>query len=206
MKTDGVLVMALFYKKNGIKKIYWNKGYTILIPLCLVYLSLVLPVIALAEEGKKNARVAILPFENISGHFLFIDDVMKPLYQNLDDIFTLSSYEEVDDVILRLRLRHTGYLSSQEALEISRRLGVDAVILGMICVYQEHPEPRIGLIMKMIGTGEGAPILWMKSNMISGNQTQTWFGRNRIHKIDALFNKAVKDMVKDIPIDFFKEG
>jgi len=198
--------MVLFYKKTEIKNIDWHKRYRILNYLFLVYLLLIVPDIALSEEIKHRPKIAILPFENISGNYLFIDDVMKPLYQNLDKIFTLSSYEEVDDVILRLRLRHTGYLSSQEALEIKRRLDVDAVILGMICVYQETPEPRIGMIMKMIGTGEGAPILWMKSNMMSGNQTQTWFGRNRIHKIDDLFHKVIKDMVKDIPVDFLNVG
>ncbi|MGA1791051.1 MAG: hypothetical protein ACMUIM_06170 [bacterium] len=160
----------------------------------------------MAEEVNQRARVAILPFENISGQYVSIDDAMKPIYKKLDKIFTLSSYAAVDEVILQLRLRHTGFLSSQDALDISRSLGVDAIILGMICVYQEFPEPRIGLIMKMIGTGEGAPILWMNSNIISGNQTQTWFGRNRITKVNSLFDQVVKDMLKDIPIDFLREG
>jgi len=197
----------LIYKNNESKDIKrYKKGYIILTCLCLFSLLRVLPGIVSAEEVKHRARIAVLPFENISGQYVSIDDVMKPIYQKLDEIFILSSYEAVDEVILQLRLRHTGFLSSQEALDICHSLGVDAVILGMICVYQEIPEPRIGLIMKMIGTGEGAPILWMKSNIMSGDQTQTWFGRNRIRKIDDLFNKVVKDMVKDIPIDFFKEG
>ena len=174
--------------------------------LCLFFLLQALPETVLGEETKHRARIAILPFENISGQYVFIDDVMKPIYQELGEIFVLSSYEAVDEVILQLRLRHTGFLSSQEALDICYSLGVDAVILGMICVYQEIPEPRIGLIMKMLGTGEDAPILWMKSNIISGSQTQSWFGRNPINDMNSLFDQVVKDLLKDIPIDFSKEG
>ena len=197
----------MIYKNNESKDIKrYKKGYIILTCLCLFSLLRVLPGIVSAEEVKHRARIAVLPFENISGQYVSIDDVMKPIYQKLDEIFILSSYEAVDEVILQLRLRHTGFLSSQEALDICHSLGVDAVILGMICVYQEIPEPRIGLIMKMVGTGEDVPILWMKSNIISGNQTQTWFGRNRITKMNNLFDQVVKDMLKDIPIDFSKEG
>ena len=78
--------------------------------------------------------------------------------------------------------------------------------MGMICVYQDFPEPRIGLIIKMIGTGEGESIIWMKSVFTSGSLTQTWFGRDRIHKMDYLMNKTIADMVKEIPRNFSKEG
>ena len=199
-------VIVLIHKNNKFRNTRSYNGFSILACLCLLFLLQVLPRIVLAEEAKQKARVAILPFENISGQYVFIDDAMKPIYEHLDKTFMLSSYEAVDEVILQLRLRHTGFLSSQDALDISNSLGVDAIILGMICVYQEFPEPRVGLIMKMIGTGAGVPILWMNSSIISGNQTQTWFGRKRITKINSLFDQVVKDMLKDIPIDFSKEG
>ena len=62
---------------------------------------------------KSKSKVAILPFENLSGQFLPIDDVMRTIYEGLSNQFELPSYEDVDEVIMRMRLRHTGFLSSQ---------------------------------------------------------------------------------------------
>ena len=183
-----------------------HKRYVMMVFLFLVGLLQVFPVVLSAKEMAHMARVAILPFENMSGRYLVIDDVMKPIYQNLDKIFVLSTYEEVDEVILKHRLRHTGFVNSQEASEIGAKLQVEAIILGMICVYEEIPEPRIGLIIKMIGTGEGTPILWMKSYFARGGLTHSWFGLNRILNIDDLMNKAIRDIRKEMPIDFSKQG
>ncbi len=185
--------------------------------ICLVLISLlqIFPFTVLAEEvafkekaGKleHGARVAILPFENMSGLFLDIDDVMKPFYQNLKKIFSLSYMDKVDEVIWKLRLRHTGFLSSQEAFEIGQRLGVEAVILGMICSYQEAPEPSLGLIMKVIGTREDTPILWSKGISKSGSQTKSFFGLNRINKTDTLINIVAKDLAEEIYIDLMKKN
>ena len=163
------------------------------------------PVDVFGEKSSSGVKVAILPFENLSNRFLAIDDVMKVFYQNFKKKFTLSSYEEVDEVILRLRLRHTGFLSSYEASEIGRRLRVEAIVLGMICIYQETPEPKIGLIIKIIGTGDGTPILWMKSAITGGSQGQTWFGRNSVTKTSKLLDGVVKDLIREIPIDALRK-
>lgn len=158
-----------------------------------------------AGELEYGARVAVLPFDNMSGHFIDIDNVMKPLYQNFKKIFSLSYTDKVDEVIWQLRLRNTGYLSSRDALEIGQRLGVEAVILGMICLYRETPEPRLGLIIKVIGTGENTPILWSQCINKRGNQAKSLFGINRINKIDSLFETVAIELVREIYVDLIRK-
>ncbi|MGA1844608.1 MAG: hypothetical protein ACMUIS_08610 [bacterium] len=174
--------------------------YSKLLCLGLIGLLTVLPLSIQAENPESRPRVAILPFENLSGRFLAIDDLMNPVYEGMKTLFTLPNYDEVDEIILRMRLRHTGFLTSREASEIGRRLEVDAIILGMICVYQGSPEPQIALIMKMIGTGEGTPLLWMKHVMVSGTMNESWFGRDRITESAALIDKSVRSLVTEIPV------
>ncbi|MBN1227839.1 MAG: hypothetical protein JXA79_12665 [Deltaproteobacteria bacterium] len=147
-----------------------------------------------------GTEVAVLPFENLSGRFLVIDDVMKAVYQNLGEIYNLSSWESVDNVILRQRLRHTGYLTSKQASAIGKNLRAKAVILGTICEYQESPDPGFGLIIQMISTEEGTPILWMDCAFSYGRHKETWFGINYIGQVDSLINEVVKDLVKEIPL------
>jgi hypothetical protein len=187
------------------------------IPLiCLVLIGLlqIFPFTVSAEEAmlkkkagrlEHGARVAILPFENMSGIFLNIDDVMKPFYQNFKKIFSLSYMDKVDEVIWQLRLRHTGFLSSQDAFEIGQRLGVKAVILGMICLYQETPEPSVGLIIKVIGTGEDTPLLWSQGINKSGSQTRSWFGINRINKTDFMIDIVARELVEEMYIDLMQK-
>ena len=176
--------------------------------LCMGLLGFltVLPLSIQAQAPEYKPRVAILPFENLSGHFLAIDDLMSPVYEGMKTRFSLSNYNEVDEIILRMRLRHTGFLTSQEATEIGRRLEVDGIILGMICVYQGPPEPQIALIIKMIGTREGAPLLWMKHVMISGTMNESWFGRDRITESDALIDKTVRSLATQIPVGLVHTG
>ena len=130
---------------------------------------------------------------------------MKPFYQNFKKIFSLSYTDKVDEVIWQLRLRNTGYLSSRDALEIGQRLGVEAVILGMICLYRETPEPGLGLIIKVIGTGENTPILWSQSINKSGNQTKSLFGISRMNKIDSLFETVAGELVREIYVDLIRK-
>lgn len=185
-----------------------------LVYLVLIALLQILPFIMSAEDAVINekagklhhgARVAILPFENMSGQFFDIDKVMKPFYQNLGKIFSYSQIVNVDEIIWQLRLRHTGFLSSQEALEIGQRLGVEAIILGMVCLYQDTPEPCIGLIMKVIGTGEDTPILWSKSINKSASLTRSWFGINIINNADSLIDKVARELVKEISINLIQK-
>lgn len=150
-----------------------------------------------AEAGK--GRIAILPFENMTDTFLPVDEVMGPVYKQLQGIFSLSAPDEVDEAMLRLRLRHTGYITTEEAVHIGEMLHVDAIILGMICSYQETPSPRIGLIVQMIGTGEGAPLLWMKSMAGAGDQREALFGLNRVSTVDSLMEFTLKDMTGGMP-------
>ena len=97
-------------------------------------------------------------------------------------------------------------LDKGEEGELGERLEVEAVILGMICAYQEAPDPKIGMIVKMIGTEDDTPILWMKSAMTSGSQRESWFGKDRILKTEYLVEEVIKDLIKDIPIDPVREG
>lgn len=152
-----------------------------------------------------KAKVALLPFENLSNNFLPIDDTMEVFYREMGKMYDLSHSEKVDEVIFGLRLRHTGYLTSMEAHEIGQRLGVEAVILGMICMYQEVPQPSIGIIMKMIGTGKGTPILWMRSHVAYGNQSEKWFGTERVTQISGLLQGIIEDVMKELPPDLFKK-
>ncbi|MBN2373176.1 hypothetical protein JXL19_05265 [bacterium] len=164
------------------------------------------PVLVVGKKPGPGTTVAILPFQNLSGRYLLIDDIVMPFYQSLENIYSLVPYEDVDEAILQLRLRHTGFLTSEEASKLGERLGAEALILGMICDYQDTPDPRIGLIVKMIGTQDDAPVIWMKSAVASGNQMESWFGTNRILKTDHLVEEVVKDLIKDIPVDSLKKN
>ncbi len=150
--------------------------------------------------GEKKIKIAIIPFENISENFCDIDSFMEIVYHKLKDnnMIEFPSQEETDKVLIDLRLRHTGYLTTNSALEIGKRLGVQGILLGFIVLYNESPEPQVGVILKLISTGKDAPLVWMKTESASGSDRETWFGLKRIRDFNRFLNQFIAESVKDI--------
>lgn len=159
-----------------------------------------------AEQGVK---IAVLPFDNMSGEFCPLEDIMGMFYQNLKQVVDFSQQQDVDSIIIERGLRNTGFLKSDDSIEICKNLDVTGILTGIIALYnrgKNDNDPRIGIILKLINVQNEAKLVWMDSRLATGSITETWFGLNRINDSDRLINNLFNELVREIPFGLLKEN
>lgn len=173
----------------------------------MIFLSILFVLLVSKDApAEKRIRIAVLPFDNLSNEFCLIDDIMDRVYRVLQERVDMPTKQEIDDIMMALRLRHTGFLNTQESLKIGEQLNVQGILTGFITLFKEGSsteggEPQIGIIIKLISTKENAPLVWMESRLATGSNMETWFGLNRIIDSGQLIDNFINHLFRDIPFD-----
>ncbi|MGA1868717.1 MAG: hypothetical protein ACMUJM_09215 [bacterium] len=175
-----------------------QKSHIIAVVLAIVILLFVVSAYA--------HKIAILPFENMSGNFEALTSVMSVIYELMGEKAHLVPAHEVEKELIHLQLRHTAYLTTADAATISKALGACSILTGMICLYEGEPYPKIGLIIKIYNTKEkNIPISWMDSAVLDSSDTESWLGRRRFLEIHDLTHDIFKKLLTRIPFDCAKK-
>ena len=146
-----------------------------------------------------QTKLAVLPFENLSGQFGADEKIMSSIYKALQKEYTIISASEVEKILTYLRVRHTGFLTTKEIQKIGRRLRVDSLLLGMIETYRQQPFPQVSFFCKLISTKEGAPIFWSKNFCLRGRDKVYLLNRAEYTTWELLMQKMAEDLVKSLP-------
>jgi len=194
-----------WFIKNLYKEGFFIQIFTI---LSIILTILFLYTFSHKIYAEKKIKIAILPFENMSSMYCNVDFLMDIALQTLQeyDEIEFCPREETDKVINELRLRHTGYLTTDESMQIGEKLGVHGILFGILALYQEEPEPRIGVILKLVSTREPAPIVWMDTGLGFGNDGESLFGLNRIREIDRLARRFFRELFQKIPFNRLEDS
>ena len=103
--------------------------------------------------GSYNIKIlAILPFENLSNVPKAAEDFREALIGKIKTAkeYTLIDDQQIERILIRLRVRHIGYLSTEKMVEITRGVGADALLMGSILSYSTGDYPQISVRIQVI--------------------------------------------------------
>jgi len=150
-------------------------------------------------------RVAVIPFENLSGYpsagRIVADLVATELYQRR--VFRLMEASELQRREREQNLSDAALGRSMVAADFARTLGVDAVLLGSVSEYGYqhglHEEPKVGINLRLVRAGDGT-VLWAASHSDGGR------GYLRRETLNAVAQRAVARMVDALERELAQRG
>ncbi len=163
---------------------------------------------------KQIKRIVILPFENLSNNPeapRIILELIKARLENGSRI-TIVSPEEVEEFLVKRRIRYTGGVTRLNIREMGKLLQADAVLAGSILLYtgwetgnadqaQDSSTVSVGLAARLINTRDGE-ILWADVVSYAGNDFAGLLDIGAITSADELSRRAVTEFFKDLDNGF----
>ncbi|MEW5800839.1 MAG: hypothetical protein AB1847_01925 [bacterium] len=151
-----------------------------------------------AREANEGI-IAVLPFENLSGKFGASEQVMEDIAKSLEEEYSIVPAHQVEKILTELKVRHTGFLTTEQINEIGKRLRVKTLLLGMIDSFRQEPLPQVSFFCNLISTKGSAPVLWSKYFCAVGQQ-EIYLLQRDIH-IDwsSLMHSVAEDLLRSLP-------
>jgi len=138
-----------------------------------------------------SSAMAVLPVMNFSA--------TKAPLSKIRDLFVsrlkATGLNVVQDEVLepfmeRHRMRYIGGISRLEARTLPET-GADAVLITVLELYDEAAPPRVGLISRLVLTGDTPLVVWMQSADFAGDEAPGLLGLGRVGEVDVLIERAV---------------
>jgi TolB-like protein len=181
-----------------------------LIILCLIVLTLCGCAVSPRAyvSGRLDAgtvkRVAILPFENLSGQQ---DAGRKIEHLFLVELMSAGGYlvaepGEVDRVLMQNRIRATTRVPFSALKTIGEELNVEFILLGTVLEYRSYGAPggeipSVAIAARMTEVNSG-DIVWSSHHSRKGDDSETVFGMGRVTSLEALAQNTVSGIVKTL--------
>jgi hypothetical protein len=145
-------------------------------------------------------RVALLPFENVSGHPRSPAIIIPLLELGLRERgYELVDPEALESFLFRERIRATGKLSREQLAALGKEFGVRYAVVGSIDLFADTPgNPQWGVSGRLLDTGSGA-ILWADAAGFTGDDFTGLLGLGTITSPDDLAAKAVEQLFQALP-------
>lgn len=155
---------------------------------------------ATSGRAEPRSRVALLPFENVSGSLTSTHIVMPLLRAALQQ----RGYEAVDAraveaFLFKNRIRSTGMLGRRHLDMLRRELGVGLAMVGVVALYNDsETNPQWGLVGRMLSTDDGA-IAWSATAGLTGGDFTHVLGLGTITSGEELAGEVVNALAKTLP-------
>lgn len=149
-----------------------------------------------------HPRVALLPFENLSGREeqgrLFTQAFLAALVGS--DAVEVVDLGQVEATIEALRIRATGAPSRDQMAAIGESLQVRYVLLGSVLEAgtirtYDGDIPSAGASLRLVDV-TNARIVWAKARVVTGDDRETVFGWGRERSAERLLTKLADDMLR----------
>lgn len=162
-----------------------------------------------APEITRFNRVAVFPLENLSGvpeaGSRVTAIMVSELYNsNLVDVVEQG---EVQQFILRSRIRVAGQLDLDTIREASRQLNADAIMFGSVNEYSElitdlGPLPAVSITVRIVDASSGE-IVWAVTHSLQGDFKESLFGIGRVNSPVALSEFVVEDVLEALGVAMY---
>jgi len=145
-------------------------------------------------------RIAVFPVERLTVRKAPYSDIRQSMIDRLSKQTgaNVLGDEAQENFMLRHRIRYRGGIDKATARAFKAEEGVDAVLLTSIELYDEVFPPKIGLIARLVSTGEEPVILWMDSVSLAGDDSPGILGIGLIADPVALRQKALRPLVESL--------
>lgn len=147
----------------------------------------------------RTKRIALLPFENISGQTGLSSEVTA----YLEDILKRKGYEVVsgkmvEAVLYKDRVRKTGGISIRNARALKEGLGVDYVMVGTFYLFaMVKGNPQFGLAARVV-SADGA-IQWANTAGSTGEDFTRILGFGTVRTFPELIPKVISQLFYTLP-------
>lgn len=144
--------------------------------------------------------MALLPFENVSGHPRSPAILMPLVASALQERgFDVVEPDALEPFLFRQRIRATGKLSREQLQGLGTEFGAPLALVGSIDLFADTPgNPQWGVSGRLLDTGTGE-IVWADAAGFTGDDFTGLLGLGTITSPDALAAKAVGQLFQDLP-------
>ena len=149
-----------------------------------------------------HPRVALLPFENLSGREeqgrFFTHAFLAALVST--DAVEVVDLGQVEATIEVLRIRATGAPTRDQLAALGESLQVRYVLLGSVLEAgtirtYDGDIPSAGASLRMVDV-TNARIVWARAHVVTGDDRETVFGWGRERSAERLLTKLADDMLR----------
>jgi TolB-like protein len=166
---------------------------------CLVVFAC-LSLASSSRGAEQPTRVALLPFENVSGSIASINVVMPLLESALHERgWQLAGQDQIEQFLFRHRIRNSGMLSRTGLEALRQELGVGLAVVGSVALYNDSTDnPQWGLCARVVSVTAG-DIIWGEAVGATGGDFTTVLGLGTIRSVDRLAAEVVKRLLRHFP-------
>ena len=163
------------------------------------------------EKTSAIKRVAILPFDNVSGDpdaAKRITNILLTQLFSKNKVIKVVELGEVEKALIEERVRNTGEIDIETAKKLGKALNVEYLILGSVVEYKmvrigNNDYPVVGVTARALDAKTGS-IIWSDHGYGRGNQREKIFGIGRIISFSELseivVDKIVNSFVKKVEV------
>jgi len=145
-----------------------------------------------------GSRVAVLPFENLSGAENAAERITSNFQTALagSDRVKVIPYGEVYDGLRRFRVRSATLLTKDQIDSLASVLNVQYLLAGSVLEYEERDDRFLGTVpivsfnCRLIECSDGATV-WVGTSSGRGDKGEFLFGIGAIRSTDNLSRKMV---------------
>jgi TolB-like protein len=156
---------------------------------------------ASAAGAEGPARVAVFPFENLSGKADAGELLTRVFFSELASRGSCQVIEPgvVDAALDSLGIRNPSSLTSAQLRAAGDTLRADRIVLGSVLESgtvrgDEGDLPSVGLSIRLVDPASGT-VLWTGMKFRSGDDHETLFGWGRERSPERLASKLARDLV-----------
>jgi TolB-like protein len=164
-----------------------------------------------APEVTRLNRVAVFPMQNLSGVPEAGDRVTHILVSLLynSNLVNLVEPGEVQQFILRSRIRIAGELGLDRIREASHQLGADGILFGTVNEYtiittDEGNLPSVSITLRLVDANSGE-MVWSATHSLQGNFKEKVFGIGRIESVGILSEIVAAELVEALGLSMYPE-
>lgn len=149
-----------------------------------------------------HPRIALLPFENLSGREeqgrMFTQAFLAALVET--DAAEIVDLGQVETTMEALRIRATGAPSHQQLKAIGESLQVRYVLVGSVLEAgtirsYDGDIPSAGASLRLVDVVT-ARIVWARAHVLTGDDRETVFGWGRERSAERLLTKLAEEMLR----------
>ena len=148
-----------------------------------------------ALASGKKIQIAVFPVENLSATPSPLKEIRESAISRLRaEGFPVLEEGTLDKFMARHRVRYTGGIDQATAKALQEETGTQAVLVASLELYSERMPSKIGLMARLVSTGDKPIILWMDGVGLAGDQSPGLLGLGLIDDPRVLREKALSTL------------
>lgn len=143
-------------------------------------------------------RIALFPFTNYTqdrnAGSLVTEAIKKEM---LGKGYFIVDGDEVEDFLVKRRIRYTNTVARLTAREAGSALSADAIMLGSVDIFEDKDEMVIGITARLVSSKDGS-IIWAEHVSSSGHDHEGLLGLGVVKSVDKLISMATRDLIENL--------